>query len=174
MTSPSDLDAPVRGQQYGTQYSCGGCDATGGGSYQPREEATHWWMGLDSTGQAHYVCTNCRPSFFHITPLYDDDYGTGSELDPSLDREVLISALQAFSRDRRRLKAKRERAATLLGVVRSTKDEAVARVATRLGKDVALAALLSISTDRRRAQPIRVRATALHATISMTQAAPAP
>ena len=62
----------ARGQVYGTQYSCGCCDHLGGGHYAPRTEPTHWWMGLDSTGQAHFVCDNCKDGLYNVVPQFED------------------------------------------------------------------------------------------------------
>jgi hypothetical protein len=50
------------------QPSCGECDHRGGGLYQPHEGETDWFMGLDSNGQAHYLCDNCKDGFFCVHP----------------------------------------------------------------------------------------------------------
>lgn len=60
---------PVAGQHYGTQYSCGICDSVGGGIYRVREEPTHWWLGLESNGQAHYLCDDCKGALWNVHPV---------------------------------------------------------------------------------------------------------
>lgn len=63
---------PVAGQTYGTDLSCHQCDLDGSsGYYRERPEPTHWWLGLDSKGQAHYACTNCATGLFAVRPLRD-------------------------------------------------------------------------------------------------------
>lgn len=64
---------PVPGQLYGTQFSCGVCDCEGGYWCRPREEPTHWWMGLDRTGQAHYLCDDCRDRLYCVRPVMEKD-----------------------------------------------------------------------------------------------------
>ena len=59
-------------QLYGTQHSCGVCDNQGGGLYKAHETPTYWWMGLDQTGQAHYVCSDCKDSLYNVAPCYED------------------------------------------------------------------------------------------------------
>lgn len=55
----------VAGQEFGTKNAyCYGCDNS-----HERVEPTHWWMGLDDQGQAHYSCTECAPGLFHVQPL---------------------------------------------------------------------------------------------------------
>lgn len=64
-----DVMRPVEGQCYGTQYSCGVCDHTGGGIYLLHETPTHWWIGLSTSGQAHYLCDDCKGALFDVQPL---------------------------------------------------------------------------------------------------------
>lgn len=62
MTSTSDLDLqPVEGQEFGTLNGCQGCGVV--------DAPTHWWIGLDDQGQAHYACTNCAPGLLAVQPL---------------------------------------------------------------------------------------------------------
>lgn len=63
---------PREGQEYGTQYSCGHCDAEHhwltGTLYRVREEPTLWWMGLLEDANAHYLCDDCKTLGIDVTP----------------------------------------------------------------------------------------------------------
>ena len=62
---------PNTGQQYGSQYACGNCEGPWS-ILSVRERPTLWWMGLDRTGQAHYVCGSCTYAFWDLMPLLHD------------------------------------------------------------------------------------------------------
>lgn len=68
---------PREGQEYGTQYACSNCDAEEGlmgGYFRVREEPTHWWMGLDSTGNANYFCDECKTLGIDVHPCMPRHY----------------------------------------------------------------------------------------------------
>lgn len=61
---------PVAGQAFGTDnYTCFGNEGICGDSAGMRAEPTHWWLGLDGSGQAHYACSYCAPSLFGLRPV---------------------------------------------------------------------------------------------------------
>jgi hypothetical protein len=64
------------------QPSCGCCDHRGGGMYAIHEEETDWFMGLDSNGEAHYLCENCKDGYFNVHP-----HGTSRAAGVALDQK---------------------------------------------------------------------------------------
>jgi hypothetical protein len=50
--------------------ACFNCDSSGGGVYKLHEGPTKWFMGLDSSGQAHFACEECSVLLFNARPYY--------------------------------------------------------------------------------------------------------
>ncbi len=71
--SMSAQHTPGPKQEFGTQHSCFNCDraSADGFLYRERSEPTLWWMGLDSRGQAHYVCDDCKDSLYNVVECFE-------------------------------------------------------------------------------------------------------
>lgn len=54
-----------------TDYSCSICDRLGNGYFKPHNGPASWFIGLDSAGQAHYVCGLCKDALYNTVPLFD-------------------------------------------------------------------------------------------------------
>jgi hypothetical protein len=57
--------------------ACFNCDSQGGGFYKAHDGETKWFMGLDSSGQAHFACEECSVLLFNARPYYRESQGHG-------------------------------------------------------------------------------------------------
>ena len=63
----------VRGSSMDLQpAACFNCDSRGG-YYRAHEGETRWFMGLDSSGQAHFACEECSVLLFNARPYYREE-----------------------------------------------------------------------------------------------------